>query len=150
MPLETILLCNLSFVSLQKFLVDKPFTPFWAEVFTFWCSFHYVDCKTDVSSTEVMQEILARPAYFNSAFGSMVRADKRWSESLQDYFLLHHWISVVDIVALKADHFPQKGFITKQMAINIVKSVPSQWRKAIIPDNPAYALAQNLLIRNCL
>ena len=66
--LETVLKSNISFPALQNFLV-KLLTPFWHEVFLFWCSFHLATCSSQYTKEE-LQEFLARPAYFNSAFTS--------------------------------------------------------------------------------
>ena len=136
---DKIISCNLTYKSLQSFII-KPLSLFWQEVFTIWCNFHFRGCSHSLSKTQI-QEVIARPAYFNSAFGSSLLFNKRWSNRLYDFFIEKSWFAVSDLV--NPVRIPLKGFISRAAALKIHQSIPSKWRNT--ESNNSYTIAQKLL-----
>ena len=79
-------------------------------MFQIWCKFHYKG-NSDSLQKEQIQEVIARPAYFNLAFGNFLKNEKRWSNDLHNYFVQQNWFVVSDIV--NPESVPFKGFLSR-------------------------------------
>ena len=122
---DEILTCNLTYKSMQKFIVKK-LSIFWKEVLGIGCNFHYKGNSHQLNKEQI-HEVLARPAYFNSAFGSNLIDRKRWSHESKDFCLKQNWFVVSDIT--DPGLLPLQGFISRGVACLLHKSIPSHWRK---------------------
>ena len=94
-PFDVVVKCNLSSRAITNLTV-RPLPRFWKEIFQIWSKFHLVNSTTS-GSQEQFLEFLARPAYFNSAYGSPLGRNC-WSLQTMEYFEDHGWFSGKDIL----------------------------------------------------
>ena len=139
---DEILTCNLTYRNMQHLMVKKP-SLFWREVLDIWCKFHYRGCSHKLNKEQI-QEVIARPAYFNSAFGSNIIAKNRWSPGFKEFFIKNNWFVVSDIV--DPDSIPVQKYFSRNTLKLLYQSIPSQWRKTEV-DN-CITIGQKLLNQN--
>ena len=140
-PIDTLVASNIPPKSIKKFTV-RPLPGFWQEVFDIWTKCHFVSNNTKASQEEI-REFLSRPIAYNGAFGTNLLS-KRYTPELKDYLDAHRWFSISDALTLTSNVFPPKGYISRTVASNVIKSIPLHWKQAH-NDQKEYTIAQKII-----
>ena len=144
-PFDLLIRANIPKQTLHLFLVS-PLPSFWLDTLNIWFDFHYEDCKSTLSDSE-LEEVINRPVFLNNAFGSPIPRKKRYTEELEEFYIQIGWFSVWDIFYRGIDHIPQAGYISRHLAVQIMKSVPRDWKQYARhnPKTDVFTIGQKII-----